>query len=339
MNVLITGGAGFIGSNLAAHWLELGYKVRILDNLSRSGTEKNVAWLESLEKQNLEVVQEDIRDSKAVSEAIRKVDVVVHLAAQVAVTTSVTDPRIDFEINTAGTLNVLEALRQVNPGALLLYTSTNKVYGRMEEVSVADTGSCYVFSDYPEGIPETYPLDFHSPYGCSKGAADAYVRDYARIYDLRTVVFRMSCIYGTRQFGNEDQGWLAHFIISAVLSRPITIYGDGKQVRDLLYVDDLIEAMQLAIERIDIAAGQVYNIGGGPGNTLSVWAELEKLLTQRLGREIPVQYGDWRPGDQPVYVSDIGKAGRDLKWVPRVSVEEGVDRLWTWVMANKELFD
>ena len=234
---------------------------------------------------------------------------------------------------------MLEALRQVNPEALLLYTSTNKVYGRMEEVSVVDTGSSYAFSDFPEGIPETYPLDFHSPYGCSKGAADAYVRDYARIYDLRTVVFRMSCIYGTRQFGNEDQGWLAHFIISTVLGRPITIYGDGKQVRDLLYVDDLIEAMQLAIERIDIAAGQVYNIGGGPENTLSVWAELEKLLTQRLGREIPVQYGDWRPGDQPVYVSDIGKAGRDLKWVPRVSVEEGVDRLWTWVMENKELFE
>ena len=241
------------------------------------------------------MVQEDIRDSEAVSEAIRNVDVVVHLAAQVAVTTSVTEPRIDFEINTTGTLNVLEALRQVNPEALLLYTFTNKVYGRMEEVSVVDTGSCYAFSDYPEGIPETYPLDFHSPYGCSKGAADAYVRDYARIYDLRTVVFRMSCIYGTRQFGNEDQGWLAHFIISTVLGRPITIYGDGKQVRDLLYADDLIEAMQLAIERIDVAGGQVYNIGGGPGNTLSVWAELEKLLTQRLGREIPVQYGDWRP--------------------------------------------
>jgi len=203
---------------------------------------------------------------------------------------------------------------------------------------VVDRGSCYAFSDFPEGISETYPLDFHSPYGCSKGAADAYVRDYARIYDLRTVVFRMSCIYGTRQFGNEDQGWLAHFIISTVLGRPITIYGDGKQVRDLLYVDDLIEAMQLAIDRIDVAAGQVYNIGGGPGNTLSVWAQLEKLLTQRLGREIPVQYGDWRPGDQPVYVSDIGKAGRNLNWVPRVSIEEGVDRLWRWVMESKDLF-
>ena len=338
MKVLITGGTGFIGSNLAAHWLKQGYQVRILDNLARPGTEKNVAWLESIKKQNLEVLQKDIRDPEAVSEAIGNVDVVVHLAAQVAVTTSVTDPRIDFEINTAGTLNVLEALRQVNPEAPLLYTSTNKVYGRMEEVSVVDTGSSYTFSDYPEGIPETYPLDFHSPYGCSKGAADAYVRDYARIYDLRTAVFRMSCIYGTRQFGNEDQGWLAHFIISTVLGRPISIYGDGKQVRDLLYVDDLIEAMQRAIDRIDVAGGQVYNIGGGPGNTLSVWAELEELLTQRLGREIPVQYGDWRPGDQPVYVSDIGKAGRDLGWTPRVSVEEGIDRLWTWVMENKDLF-
>ena len=164
------------------------------------------------------------------------------------------------------------------------------------------------------------------------------MRDYARIYDLRTVVFRMSCISGTLQFGNEDQGWLAHFIISTVLGRPITLYGDGRQVRDLLYVDDLIEAMQLAVECIDVAGGQVYNSGGGSGNTLSVWAELEELLTQGLGREIPVQFGDWRPGDQPVYVIDIGKAGRDLNWVPRVSVEEGVDRLWTWVMEHQDLF-
>lgn len=339
MNVLITGGAGFIGSNLAAHWLKRGSQVHILDNLSRKGTEKNVAWLQSLKESGLEVVQGDIRDPEVLSEAIRNVEAIVHLAAQVAVTTSVTDPRTDFEINATGTLNVLEALRQVNPEALLLYTSTNKVYGGMEEVAVVDTGNSYAFSDYPQGIPETYPLDFHSPYGCSKGAADAYVRDYARIYDLKTVVFRMSCIYGTRQFGNEDQGWLAHFIISTVMGRPITIYGDGKQVRDLLFVDDLIGAMELAIEHKDIADGQVYNIGGGPENTLSVWAELEESLTQKLGRKIPVQYEDWRPGDQPVYVSDISKAGRDLKWVPRVSVQDGMDRLWSWVMENKDLFE
>jgi len=338
MYALITGGAGFVGSNLAAHLLKRGCKVRILDNLSRQGAEENMAWLESKDEQNLELLEADIRDSRAVSEAIHNVDVVFHLAAQVAVTTSVTDPRIDFEINTMGTLNVLETLRQVNPEALLLYSSTNKVYGRMEDVSVEDTGSSYAFRDYPEGIAETYPLDFHSPYGCSKGAADSYVRDYARIYNLRTIVFRMSCIYGTRQFGNEDQGWLAHFVISTVLGRPISIYGDGKQVRDVLYVDDLIEAFELAIDRVDVTGGQVYNIGGGPENTVSVWAEFREMLTKRLGRDIKVQYSDWRPGDQPVYISDISKAGRDLGWVPRVSIDEGIDRLWRWVVEHRNLF-
>ena len=206
-------------------------------------------------------------------------------------------------------------------------------------VAVVGGGTRYGNRDHPKGISEEQPLDFHSPYGCSKGAADQYVRDYARLYGLRTVVFRMSCIYGPRQFGNEDQGWLAHFVISAVLGRPITIYGDGKQVRDVLYVDDLIQAFERAVQRIDRAAGQIYNIGGGPGNTISVWAELGALLTGRLGRPVEVQYGDWRPGDQPVYVSDTRKAQRELGWTPQVSVEEGLSRLRQWVVEHRELFD
>ncbi|MFQ5812819.1 MAG: GDP-mannose 4,6-dehydratase [Anaerolineae bacterium] len=667
--ILITGGAGFIGCNLAHALLQDGQPVRVFDNLSRRGTERNLAWLQEQHPNGLEFVRGDVRNFAAVREAVQGAGVIYHLAAQVAVTTSVTDPRTDFEVNALGTLNVLEAARLAGHRPIVVFTSTNKVYGGLEDVGVVENETRYEFRDYPNGIPESRPLDFHSPYGCcysedtdilthagwkkffaltsedevltynlerkvaqyqkptahfayqykgkmyvqtnrrlktcvtpnhkmlvawdrnhdelenprlleaqsikgkpmayllaadveggeeqeyfilpetkagkykhhfpartipmddwlrflgwyiaeghcyenkktvtctvtlttyyrtdeavavmraiglspvvdkhhvtagsrqlyeyvkllgkshdkyipqdikklsrkylavllkslldgdgnqqskhswryttvsrrladdvqeialkcgmassvtldkdgvyrvymsttrtaqcnlgenrsawvdyegmiycvevpnsvvmvrqnghayfsgnSKGAADQYVRDYARIYGLPTVVFRMSCIYGTRQFGNEDQGWVAHFVIASALGRPITIYGDGKQVRDILWVDDLVRALRLAVERIDITAGQVYNIGGGPANTISVWTEFGPLLAGLLGQRVPVTYDDWRPGDQPVYVSDTSKAREDLGWQPAVDRERGVEKLYSWVMENKGLF-
>jgi CDP-paratose 2-epimerase len=269
---------------------------------------------------------------------VKEVDVIYHLAGQVAVTSSVCDPHLDFEINSLGTLNVLEATRLSGRKPIVVFTSTNKVYGEMESVATVELDTRYTYRDLPHGVSESQPVDFHSPYGCSKGAADQYVRDYARIYGLRTVVFRMSCIYGPRQFGTEDQGWLAHFTIASETERPITIYGNGKQVRDILYIDDLVKAFRLAVDNIDLTAGQVYNIGGGPANTVAVWTEFSKLLSEWKRREIPVRFEKWRPGDQPCYVSDIRKAFSHMKWQPQVDVKTGTRRLWEWVSANKKLF-
>jgi CDP-paratose 2-epimerase len=274
-----------------------------------------------------------------VLKAVRGQEAVYHLAAQTAVTSSVVDPRSDFEINALGTFNVLEAVRQADDDPIFIYASTNKVYGGMEDARPLELASRYALPDYPDGVSETRPLDFHSPYGCSKGAADQYVRDYARMFGVRSVVFRQSCIYGQRQMGVEDQGWVAWFVIAAVTGRPITIYGNGKQVRDLLHVDDLVRAFRLATEQISVTAGQVYNLGGGPENTLSVWAEFGPMLEQISGRPIvPAAYQDWRPGDQPVFVADIGKARRDFGWAPRVGIREGINRLVAWVESNPELF-
>jgi CDP-paratose 2-epimerase len=336
---VITGGAGFIGCNYAHRLLCRGEKVLLYDNLSRPGTRANVAWLEQTHGSHaFELRVEDVRDAEALAAAIAEADVVVHLAAQTAVTTSVLDPRSDFEHNALGTFNVLEAARQSGRSPVVLYASTNKVYGGMEDVAVEAQETRYTYRDFALGIPETHPLDFHSPYGCSKGAGDQYVRDYARIYGLPTVVFRQSCIYGPRQMGMEDQGWVAWFIIAATLGRSITIYGDGRQVRDLLYVDDLLDAYDAAVAHIDGARGQVYNIGGGPANTMSVWAEFKPILEGLLGREVPVRFADWRPGDQLIYVSDVRKAGRDLDWRPRTGLEAGIRRLFEWVAANRALF-
>jgi CDP-paratose 2-epimerase len=337
--VLVTGGAGFIGSNLAHRLLSQGDEVTIYDNLSRRGTEKNIGWLRENHGDRFTLQQADVRDGSALVEATRDCDVVYHLAAQVAVTWSVADPREDFEINALGTLNVLEAARRAKNPPIVLFTSTNKVYGGMEEVEIEEQDTRHSYVGLPRGVSEAQQLDFHSPYGCSKGAADQYVKDYARIYRLRTVVMRMSCIYGPRQFGIEDQGWVAHFIISSVLGRPLTIYGDGKQVRDILYIDDLLEAFEKAVERIDVTSGQAYNIGGGPQNTISVWSEFSEHLSRLLGHEFEVSYDEWRPGDQLVYISDTTKAQRDLGWQPVVSVSEGIDRLFHWVMDNKHLFE
>jgi CDP-paratose 2-epimerase len=266
-------------------------------------------------------------------------DAIYHLAAQVAVTTSVMNPREDFEINALGTFNALEAARLSGNQPLVVYASTNKVYGGMEDVRVSEGPLRHYYTDLPLGLPESQPLDFHSPYGCSKGAGDQYVRDYARIYDLPTVVFRQSCIAGLRQFGVEDQGWLAHFVIATAKGRPINIYGDGKQVRDILWVDDLLNAYAIALKQPQKVAGHIYNIGGGPDFTLAIWTEVEPLLKKLAGHEIEVKKGDWRPGDQKVYISDIRKAEAELNWKPTVSPTEALTRLWNWVSANKELFD
>jgi CDP-paratose 2-epimerase len=340
MHFLITGGAGFIGSNYAHRLLGRGERVTIYDNLSRRGATANLAWLrETFGDNAVTLVYGDVRDAALLTATARDVDVIVHLASQVAVTSSVLNPREDFEINVTGTFNVLEAARLVGNQPALLFASTNKVYGGMESLVVEERDTRYAYRDYPQGIPETYPIDFHSPYGCSKGAGDQYVRDYARIYNLPTVVFRQSCIYGPRQFGVEDQGWVAWFIIAAVLEHPITIYGDGKQVRDLLYIEDLLDAYDAAIADISRVAGQIYNVGGGSANQLSVWQELRPLLERLTGREIPVSWRDWRPGDQRIFVADIRKAAEHLGWRPQVGVEEGIKRLYHWVVENRALFN
>lgn len=338
-NYLITGGAGFIGSNYVHQLLSRGESVTILDNFSRGGAPRNLEWLEkTFGKDSFRVIRGDVRDAALVAESAKGSDVIVHLAGQVAVTTSVINPRDDFENNALGTFNVLEGARLSGRNPIVIYASTNKVYGGMDDVKVVERGERWEYENLPFGASETQPLDFHSPYGCSKGTGDQYVRDYARIYDLPTVVYRQSCIYGPRQFGIEDQGWVAWFVIAAVMGRPITIYGDGKQIRDLLNVSDLTRAYDLAVEKIDVAAGQVYNLGGGSANTLSIWTEFGPMLEELVGHPISVARGDWRPGDQKVFVADVRKAERELGWKPEVSVEEGIRKLFEWVRENKHLF-
>ncbi len=323
--ILITGGAGFIGSNLAQRFLAEGNtRVRIFDNLSRRGVEHNVAWLRSLRgaSTRLEIIEGDVRNAKAVNAAVRDVAEIYHLAAQVAVTTSIDDPETDFEVNALGTLRVLEAARLSPRKPFLLYTSTNKVYGSLEGVPVRVKGDrCEAEQPGFLGVAEHEPLDFHSPYGCSKGTADQYVRDYARIYDLPTVVFRMSCIAGPQQFGNEDQGWVAHFLYSALAGRPITVYGDGRQVRDILHVHDLLDAMFAAREYRRSTRGQIYNLGGGPSRATSVLEMLHAIATL-TGKPLNLHYKDVRPGDQPLYISNTASLERDTGWHPVRSLTE-----------------
>jgi CDP-paratose 2-epimerase len=338
-NYFVTGGAGFIGANYVNRLLERGEKVTIYDNLSRAGSKRNLTWLQDKFGQDgFQLVIGDVRDAPLVKKTSQSADIILHLAAQVAVTTSVADPREDFEVNAGGTFNLLEAARLNGRSPVFLYASTNKVYGGMENVRVVEDATRWRYADLPQGCPETQLLDFHSPYGCSKGTGDQYVRDYARIYDLPTVVLRQSCIYGPRQFGVEDQGWLAWMIIAAVTGRQLTIYGDGKQIRDVLHVDDLLDAYDNVITRIGQVKGRIYNLGGGPENTLSIWTEFGPLLEELLGKSIPVARRDWRPGDQKVFVADIRKAEADLGWKPKVGVRDGVERLFKWVMENKECF-
>ncbi len=338
-NYLITGGAGFIGSNYVHRLLKRGEAVTIFDNLARAGAPRNLDWLKKEFGANaFEMVVGDVRDADRIAEAAKGADVIVHLAGQVAVTTSVTNPRDDFEVNALGTFNVLEAARLSGKKPIFLYASTNKVYGGMDDVEVVEDATRWHYKDLTYGAPETQPLDFHSPYGCSKGTGDQYVRDYFRIYDLPTVVLRQSCIYGPRQFGIEDQGWLAWMIIAAVTGRKITVYGDGKQVRDVLHVDDLLDAYDAAIINIEVAKGQVYNMGGGVNNVLAIWAEFGPMIESLLGKKIEVARGDWRPGDQRVFYADYRKAERELGWKPKISLEEGIERLFQWVQENKDQF-
>jgi CDP-paratose 2-epimerase len=336
---LITGGAGFIGTNLADALLSEGKSVIIYDNLSRAGVEENLRWLRDKHKTNLRIEIADIRNEKALKEAVNAADAVYHFAAQVAVTTSCVDPIMDFEVNARGTLNLLEAIRLSPKQPPLVFTSTNKVYGGLEDLKVILKGDRYE----PEsdkiaanGISEERGIDFHSPYGCSKGAADAYILDYARTFGLKAVVFRMSCIYGPHQFGTEDQGWVAHFLIRALEGKPITIYGDGKQVRDILYVNDLVKAMKIAQEEMESLTGKAFNIGGGVDNTVSL-LELIKMIEDLHGEPIDVDFGEWRPGDQRYYVSDIKKFKKEGEWTPEVSAYQGIENLYHWLAEFRNI--
>jgi len=336
---LITGGAGFIGANAVNRLLDRGDEVLVFDNISRPGARRNLAWLRGRHGGDaFRLIEGDVRDADALTAAVEHADVIVHLAGQVAVTTSIVAPLEDFEVNASGTLNLLEAARHSPRCPIVLYASTNKVYGSMREEPVVEGPTCYRFRDLPLGVAETQPLDFHSPYGCSKGCGDAYVRDYARIYGIPGVVLRQSCIYGPLQYGMEDQGWVAWLMIAALTKQPITICGNGKQVRDLLYIDDLLDAYDRVIERISVTAGEVFNLGGGPGNAVAVWAEYGPLLEQLLGRPIPVRFSDWRAGDQRVFVADISKATQVLDWQPAVAWKEGVGRLLDWAQQQRDAF-
>lgn len=340
MKILITGGAGFIGSNAASRYLMAGHKVVVIDNLCREGTPKNLAALQTLGGQ-LEFMRLDLRDAIAVNAAFEKhrdADRILHLAAQVAVTTSVLDPRHDFEVNALGSLNVLEAIRRFGIEAPAIYSSTNKVYGDMKDVRVVLRDNRYAYADFPNGMPESRNLDFHSPYGCSKGVADQYFLDYHRIYGLNTMVFRQSCIYGYRQFGAEDQGWLAWFIIASQLNHPLTIFGDGRQVRDVLFIDDLLDAYDAGFAAFPAGAGRAYNIGGGAGNILSL-LDLISYIEKMQGRKISYSVRNWRAGDQRVFVSDIRRARNELGWSPRIGYKTGLSRLYDWVASNLHLFE
>lgn len=334
---MIFGGAGFIGSNLAYHLLtQSEAKVRIFDNLSRPGAKNNLAWLEKRagHSRQLDVVIGDVRDRERVRRVVRDATEVFNFAAQVAVTTSLIDPRLDFETNLTGTFNILEAARQGGSKPFMLFTSTNKVYGDMAGRKVVKLARRYAYACDADGISEDQQLDFHSPYGCSKGAADQYVRDYARVYGIPTVVFRMSCIAGRRQFGNEDQGWVAHFLYSALNCKPLAIYGDGCQVRDVLYVQDLVQAIEAARQNIARTAGEIYNIGGGAAHTTSL-LELIEMIGGLTGRDIKYCFENPRPGDQTIYVSNSRKFREHTGWKPVTSVLETLERIYEFWRENR----
>ena len=331
--VLITGGSGFVGCNLAHRLCSEDQPVLLYDNLSRAGVEQNAAWLRETHGDLVELQVGDIRDAQALADAAQRSSAVFHLAAQVAVTSSLTNPISDFEINARGTLNLLESLRGMSSPPPVVFTSTNKVYGSLDDVELRLRGERYEPDDEhirANGIAENQPLDFYSPYGCSKGAADQYILDYARTFGLPAVVFRMSCIYGPHQFGTEDQGWVAHFLIQAMNKRPITLYGDGKQVRDVLFVEDLVDALLLARKNIRTLSGQVFNLGGGPNSTTSL-LELLQWISELEGEKPRVSWGNWRPGDQRYYVSNFSKFQTATGWKPQVGMPEGVERLHAWL--------
>jgi CDP-paratose 2-epimerase len=337
-HVLITGGAGFIGTNLADRLLTDGEHVTIYDDLSRHGVRENAAWLKDKHQDRVKVEVADVRDAARLQAAVRQAGQVFHFAAQVAVTTSLLEPRHDYEVNIGGTLNLLEAIRSLDDPPPLVFTSTNKVYGALSDLALQKNCTRYqpLESSLRTGISEERPLDFHSPYGCSKGAADQYVLDYARTFGIPAVVFRMSCIYGPHQMGTEDQGWVAHFLIRAIQEQPILICGDGMQVRDVLFVEDLVDAFLLAQANSRTLSGQAFNIGGGLGNTISL-LELLDMIGALQGEKPEVHMHGWRAGDQRYYVSDTRKYKAATGWAPKVSVREGVERLYEWLLATQGL--
>ena len=335
--ILVTGGAGFIGSNLADRLASEGRHVRVFDALAREGVERNLAWLKQRHPDRISHVMADIRDADAVARAAQDVSAVFHLAAQVAVTTSMADPVEDFEINVRGALNLLEALRRRGDRTPLVFASTNKVYGDLADIALEVSDDAYQPRDpavRAAGIGETRPLDFHTPYGCSKGAADQYILDYARSFDVPTCVLRMSCIYGPRQMGTEDQGWVAHFLIRALAGQPISIYGDGRQVRDVLHVADAVEAYVSAWRRIEAVQGRAFNLGGGPTNAISL-RQLIDHIREITGRAVQLDYGDWRPGDQRYYVSDARAARRHLGLAEPIDWRSGVADLCQWLQGER----
>src|SRR6266550_7351253 len=339
-SVLIFGGAGFIGCNWAHHLLtKTDARVHVFDNLSRSGVEHNLRWLrqEPSAAGRLKVTIGDVRDAEAVRKAVSSATEIYHFAAQVAVTTSVIDPRSDFEVNVGGTLNILEAARTSEARPFLLFTSTNKVYGHIARQGVSCDPGLRQFCTPQDCTSEIQPLDFYSPYGCSKGAADQYVHDYATTFGLPTGVFRMSCIAGPHQFGNEDQGWIAHFLYSALQDKEICIYGDGRQVRDVLAVQDLVRAFEAAYERQETTAGQIYNIGGGPTHTISL-LELIERIEKLLHKRVSYRFHEGRPGDQSIYVTDFTKLRQHVGWSPRISVPQTLENIHDWWKHNKQLF-
>jgi len=336
--VLITGGAGFVGANLADRLLSDGIPVLIFDNLERPGVERNLEWLRATHGGRVQAEIADVRDGHAVRNAVHRARQVFHFAAQVAVTASIENPAADFEANLRGTLNVLEALRSARNPPPLIYTSTNKVYGDLRDLAVCRRGDRYMPRDEEtarNGVGEDRPLDFHSPYGCSKGGADQYVLDYARSYGLPAAVFRMSCIYGPHQHGTEDQGWVAHFLIRALQDRPITLYGDGLQVRDVLFVEDLVRALRLAAANIGRLRGQAFNVGGGPAKTISL-IELVDLIEELHGRRPELKFAPWRTGDQKYYVSDTRKLNRAVGWEPETAVRDGVAATYEWLLMYSD---
>jgi len=337
--VLVTGGAGFIGSNLADRFASEGHDVLIFDALARPGVERNLEWLKKRHPGKISAVIGDIRDETAVAEVAGEAEAVFHMAAQVAVTTSLADPREDFEINIRGTLNLLDALRQRNERVPLIFASTNKVYGDLADVELDRTNDAYRPRDpviRETGIGETRPLDFHTPYGCSKGAADQYVLDYARSFGVPTCVMRMSCIYGQRQMGTEDQGWVAHFLIRALQGDPITIYGDGCQVRDVLDISDAVNAYAAAWKNIEAVQGRAFNLGGGPSNAISL-RQLIRHIEDVIGHSVETVYSDWRAGDQRYYVSDTRLVTRALGLKQPVSWMKGVAALADWLREERGL--
>lgn len=339
MKITVTGGAGFIGFHSCRYFAEKGHDIFLLDDFSRKGSRAHAEKLISEFGEKIKIVECDISVSSTenlsiIEKIVSQSDVVIHLAAQVAVTTSVKNPRRDFEVNALGALNLLEACRKASTKPFIIYSSTNKVYGGMDHLEIIERDNRYYFAEHLYGISETALLDFHSPYGCSKGAADQYVRDYNRIYGVPSVVLRQSCIYGTEQYGHEEQGWIAHLTLNACRNMPIKVFGDGKQVRDVLFAQDLVELFDACIQNMKKVSGKIYNAGGGYKNILSL-LDLIEILEKTLGRKIEKSFHDWRPGDQKVYISDIDQLKKDLEWEPKISPTEGVEKIIHWQKGNK----